>query len=68
VKMTKELAIKAATLSNLQLSDAQAIKMASQLSKILDRIEILITQDFKDIKPDHDENALINVMRPDIIG
>lgn len=55
-----------ARLARLQLSDAEAQKMAVELSKVLDHIEAIRTLDLEGVEPTSHVVDLVNALRPDV--
>jgi aspartyl-tRNA(Asn)/glutamyl-tRNA(Gln) amidotransferase subunit C len=66
-KLSTEDVSKLAKLARLKLSDQEKEKYASELSNILDYVELLSKVDVKDLKPTHQVTGLKNVTREDEI-
>lgn len=55
-----------ARLARLELSDAEAAKMAGELSKVLDHIESIRELDLEGVAPTSHVIDLVNALRPDV--
>ena len=55
-----------ARLAQLELSDAEAEKMAAELSKVLDHIEAIRELDLEGVEPTSHVVDVVNALRPDI--
>jgi aspartyl-tRNA(Asn)/glutamyl-tRNA(Gln) amidotransferase subunit C len=55
-----------ARLARLELSDAEAEKMASELSKVLDHIEAIRSLDLEGVEPTAHVVDLVNALRADV--
>ncbi len=55
-----------ARLARLQLSDAEADKMAVELSKVLEHIEAIQSLDLADVEPTAHVVDLVNALRDDV--
>jgi aspartyl-tRNA(Asn)/glutamyl-tRNA(Gln) amidotransferase subunit C len=66
-KLTRDDVLKLAALSKLRLSDAEIEKLRSELSEILDYVEILGKVDVSGLAPTYQVSGLKNVMRDDEI-
>jgi aspartyl-tRNA(Asn)/glutamyl-tRNA(Gln) amidotransferase subunit C len=66
-KLTRDDVLKLAALSKLRLSDAEIEKLRSELSEILDYVEILGKADVSGLAPTYQVSGLKNVMRTDEI-
>jgi aspartyl-tRNA(Asn)/glutamyl-tRNA(Gln) amidotransferase subunit C len=55
-----------AQLARLKLSDAEAEKMAVELSKVLDHIEAIRDLDLTDVEPTSHVVDLVNALRADV--
>ncbi len=64
-KLTREDVLKLAALSKLRLSDAEIEKFRSELTEILDYVEVLNKADTKGLVPTYQVTGLTNVTRPD---
>ena len=64
-KLTRDDVLKLALLSRLRLSENEIERFRSELSKILDYVEVLDKTDTKDLEPTYQVTGLTNVMRPD---
>ena len=67
MKITKEDAMKTASLAGIALKEDESEKMAEQLSKILDYFEKISELDTENIKPTNHILDIENVFREDII-
>ncbi len=65
LKLTKSEVEHIAKLANLKLTKAEVKKFASQLSEILDYIDILKELDTKNVEPTSQVTGLENVVRED---
>jgi aspartyl-tRNA(Asn)/glutamyl-tRNA(Gln) amidotransferase subunit C len=66
-KLTREDVLKLAALSKLRLSDEEIEKLRSQLSEILDYVQILDSVDTSGLEPTYQVTGLKNIMRKDEI-
>jgi len=66
-KLTREDVLKLASLSKLKLSDEEVEKLRSELSEILNYVEILDKVDTDGLEPTFQVSALKNVFRKDEI-
>ena len=55
-----------ARLARLELSDAEAEKMAVELSKVLDHIEAIRSLDLDDVEPTSHVVEIVNALRADV--
>ena len=55
-----------ARLARLELSEAEAEKMAAELSKVLDHIEAIRSLDLEDVEPTSHVVDVVNALRPDV--
>jgi aspartyl-tRNA(Asn)/glutamyl-tRNA(Gln) amidotransferase subunit C len=66
-KLTREDVLKLAALSKLRLSDEEIEKLRSELSEILDYVQILDSVDTSGLEPTYQVTGLKNIMRKDEI-
>lgn len=66
-KLTREDVLKLAALSKLRLSDDEVEKLRSELSEILDYVEMLNDVESADLQPTYQVTGLKNIMRDDEI-
>ena len=64
-KLSKDDVLKLAKLSRLRLSEAEIANLQTELTEILDYVEILNQIDVAGLKPTYQVTGLKNVMRPD---
>jgi aspartyl-tRNA(Asn)/glutamyl-tRNA(Gln) amidotransferase subunit C len=64
-KLTREDVLKLAALSKLRLSDEEVEKLRSELSEILNYVEVLDKVDVSGLEPTYQVTGLKNVMRED---
>jgi aspartyl-tRNA(Asn)/glutamyl-tRNA(Gln) amidotransferase subunit C len=67
-KLTRDDVLKLAALSKLKLSDAEIEKLRTELSEILDYVEILDKADVRGLEPTYQVTGLKNVMREDKVN
>jgi aspartyl-tRNA(Asn)/glutamyl-tRNA(Gln) amidotransferase subunit C len=67
-KITKEDAIKTASLSGIELSEKEAEAMAEDLTKILDYFDEISEIDTEDVEPTYNVVDIKNVYRDDEAG
>lgn len=68
MSLTHEQVVKVAHLARLELAPEELEKMRSQLSGILDYIDMLSEVDVRGVAPTAQVTDLINVMRPDAVA
>lgn len=66
-KLSREDVLKLAQLARLELTDDELHEYSSQLTAILDYVEVLGKADVKGLKPTQQITGLTNVMRDDEI-
>lgn len=66
-KLSRDDVLKLAALSKLRLTDEEVEKLRSELSEILNYVEILNKVDTDSLSPTYQVTGLTNVMRPDEI-
>ena len=64
-KLTRDDVLKLANLSRLKLSDDEVTRFQSELSEILEYVEMLDKVDTTDLEPTYQVTGLKNVTRPD---
>lgn len=64
-KLSREDILKLANLARLELSEAEIIEYADELSEILQYVEMLQTIDVTGLEPTNQVTGLTNVTRPD---
>lgn len=67
-KLTRLDITKLANLARLQLTEAEIVDYADELSKILQYVEILQTVDVSGLQPTNQVTGLTNITRPDEIN
>ncbi len=67
MKITKELVDYVANLSRIRLSEEQGEKMQSELSAIVDYMDVLNTLDTEGVEPLSHVFAVTNVLREDVV-
>ena len=66
-KLSRDDVLKLASLSRLKLTDEEIEKFRTELSAILEYVELLDKVDVKDLEPTYQVTGLKNVMRDDEI-
>ena len=64
-KLSADDVLKLAKLSRLKLTKSEVEKFRSELSEILDYVEMIEKVDIDDLKPTYQVTGLKNIMRPD---
>lgn len=64
-KLSRDDVLKLARLSRLKLTDEEVEKFRSELTEILDYVEMLDKVDVSGLEPTYQVTGLKNVMRPD---
>jgi aspartyl-tRNA(Asn)/glutamyl-tRNA(Gln) amidotransferase subunit C len=64
-KLSRDDVLKLAALSKLRLTEEEVEKLRSELSEILNYVEILNSVDTDTLTPTYQVTGLTNVMRPD---
>jgi aspartyl-tRNA(Asn)/glutamyl-tRNA(Gln) amidotransferase subunit C len=64
-KLTRDEVLKLAALSKLRLSESEIERLSTELSEILNYVEILDQVDTRDLEPTYQVTGLKNVMRTD---
>jgi aspartyl-tRNA(Asn)/glutamyl-tRNA(Gln) amidotransferase subunit C len=64
----REQVLHVARLSRLRLDDDETERMASELSGILDHVEVMERLDLDDVEPTARVVHLENVLRPDVVA
>lgn len=64
-KLSREDVLKLARLARLQLSEAEVEKYQTEISTLLEYMELLNTVDLKGLEPTKQVTGLVNVMRAD---
>ena len=66
-RLSRDDVLRLAKLSRLKLTDEEVEKFRTELSEILNYVEVLNKVDVKNFKPTYQVTGLVNVTRPDQI-